>query len=80
MKIRISPLQVQKTIITPAMQQSIEVLLLPLTELNMAIEQELQNNPLLEIDEEKTSEENTRLEELIHQSLKNYAFSKASRY
>ena len=35
------------------MQQSIEMLLLPLTELNLSIDQELQNNPLLEIDEEK---------------------------
>jgi len=35
------------------MQQSIETLLLPLAELNASIDQELQNNPLLEIDEEK---------------------------
>lgn len=35
------------------MQQSIEVLMLPLTELNLCIDQELQENPLLEIDEEK---------------------------
>src|SRR3989338_1808759 len=53
MQIKISTSQVQKTILAPAMQQSIEILLLPLTELSMAIEQELQNNPLLEVAEEE---------------------------
>ncbi|OGX34565.1 MAG: RNA polymerase sigma-54 factor [Omnitrophica WOR_2 bacterium RIFCSPHIGHO2_02_FULL_52_10] len=53
MKINTSLQQSQKQLFAPAMQQSIEMLLLPLVELNMSIDQELQNNPLLEIDEEK---------------------------
>lgn len=58
MKTRLSTVQIQKQILAPSMQQSIEVLLLPLTELDLAIEQELQNNPLLEIDEEAAKKEN----------------------
>jgi len=53
MKINTSLHQVQKQLLAPAMQQSIETLLLPLAELNESIDQELQDNPLLEIDEEK---------------------------
>lgn len=52
MQARILPQQIQKTILSPVMQQSIEVLLLAVTELNLSIEQELQSNPLLEINEE----------------------------
>jgi len=53
MKINTSIHQIQKQHLAPAMQQSIEMLLLPLVELNTSIDQELQDNPLLEIDEEK---------------------------
>lgn len=53
MNISTSVQQTQKQFLAPAMRQSIEMLLLPLTELNLSIDQELQNNPLLEIDEEK---------------------------
>ncbi len=53
MQIATSTQQLQKQLLAPAMQQSIEMLLLPLTELNVSIDQELQNNPLLEVDEEK---------------------------
>jgi len=53
MKINTSIHQFQKQLLAPAMQQSIETLLLPLAELNASINQELQDNPLLEIDEEK---------------------------
>lgn len=53
MKINTSIHQAQKQLLAPAMQQSIETLLLPLAELNASIDQELQDNPLLEIDEEK---------------------------
>lgn len=53
MRITTSTQQIQKQLLAPAMQQSIETLLLPLAELNLSIDQELQNNPLLEIDEEK---------------------------
>ncbi len=54
MRLKTSPLQVQKPILAPAMQQSIAVLLLPIAELSTAIEQELQENPLLELNEEAT--------------------------
>ena len=53
MKISTSTLQIQKQLLAPAMQQSIEMLLLPLTELNLSIDQELQENPLLEVDEDQ---------------------------
>lgn len=57
MKMRLITKQIQKQVLAPAMQQSIEMLMLPYTELNIAIEQELQSNPLLEIDESKNNEE-----------------------
>ncbi len=46
------------------MQQSIEILLLPLLELHAAIDQELQNNPLLETLELEEDEENKELDEV----------------
>ncbi|MBP9853811.1 MAG: RNA polymerase factor sigma-54 [Candidatus Omnitrophica bacterium] len=52
------------------MQQSIEVLLLPITELNTAIEQELQDNPLLEIDEDRTAREKKQIDDIIFYSLR----------
>ncbi len=50
---KISTQQTQKQIMAPSMQQSIEVLMLPLIDLLATIDQELQNNPLLEITEEE---------------------------
>lgn len=53
--------QVQKTILAPTIQQSIEILLLPLMDLRKTIDQEIQSNPLLEINEDnqllKTTEQ-----------------------
>ena len=69
MKLRIAPIQEQKTILAPSMQKSIEVLLMPIVELNTAIEEELQNNPLLEIDEEKESIERNQLDQFIYRNL-----------
>lgn len=43
--------QVQRTILAPTMQQSIEVLMLPLIDLTLSIEQALEDNPLLEVEE-----------------------------
>lgn len=60
--------QIQKTILSPSMQQSIELLLLPLTELSVAVEQELQENPLLE-EIEPTTKEELRLEEMVERGL-----------
>jgi RNA polymerase sigma-54 factor len=51
MKMKLSNQQVQKQILTPYMQQSIELLLLPIGDLELTVEQELQSNPLLEVDE-----------------------------
>lgn len=59
MKPRLSTLQSQKTILAPSMQQSIEILMLPHLDLSAAIEQELQNNPLLEA----TSNEELKINE-----------------
>jgi RNA polymerase sigma-54 factor len=61
MKTGMSFQQVQKQLLAPAMRQSIEMLLLPLTELTLSIDQELQNNPLLEIDEEKEDQSRSEL-------------------
>lgn len=44
--------QIQKQQLAPVMQKSIEILLLSLIDLNTSIEQELQNNPLLEVNED----------------------------
>ena len=63
MQARILPQQIQKTILAPVMQQSIEVLLLAVTELNLSIEQELQSNPLLEINEEAPAAQDPGLKE-----------------
>lgn len=72
MGMRTSQIQTQKTILAPSMQQSIEVLLLPITELNAAIDLELQENPLLEIDEALTAQQNKQVDDIIEYSLKNY--------
>ena len=72
MKIKLSPLQVQKTILAPSMQQSIEVLLLPITELNTIIEQQLQENPMLEIDETISPETHSVLDDLLNLNLKRF--------
>jgi RNA polymerase sigma-54 factor len=69
MKIRISPNQIQKQILAPSMQQSIEVLILPITELSAAIENELQENPMMEIDEKKTNEADNQLDDVITRNL-----------
>ncbi len=68
-KTRLSTSQVQKQVLAPSMQQSIEVLLLPLTELDIAIEQELQNNPLLEIDEEATQKK-AEIDDMVNSYIK----------
>ncbi|MBI5416065.1 MAG: RNA polymerase factor sigma-54 [Candidatus Omnitrophica bacterium] len=64
MSTQLLPRQIQKPILAPVMQQSIEVLLLSLTELNIAVEQEMQNNPMLEINEEATLARERSLEEI----------------
>jgi len=74
MKAHLSQIQVQKQILAPTMQQSIEVLLLPIMELNQAIQQELEINPLLELQEEDPeetdpAEELLRKEELLQKEL-----------
>jgi len=56
LRMKTGQIQIQKPILAPTLQQSIEILVLPITELDQAIEQELQNNPLLEIKEEKKTE------------------------
>ena len=51
MKMRISTSQIQKPILAPVLQQSVGVLMLPITDLTWAIEQEVQSNPLLDVEE-----------------------------
>ena len=64
MVIKISTQHTQKQILAPSMQQSIEVLMLPLADLNLAIEQELQNNPLLEINQDDHEDTANQSEEI----------------
>ena len=64
MKIGISPINIQKQVLSPSMQQSIEILMLPLIELTTAIEQELQTNPLLETSEDSPSLDDLHLDSL----------------
>ncbi len=45
--------QQQRIVMTPKLQQAIKVLLLPQYELSQFVEQEMQQNPFLEIDEEQ---------------------------
>lgn len=73
MQIRATTSQSQQQILAPTMQQSIEVLLLPLMDLATAIEQQLQDNPMLETEEETspsiqqmTEEIHRRLEKIYH--------------
>jgi len=54
MKQKISIIQSQRAILAPVMQKSISVLLMPIIELSTAIDQELQENPLLELEEPQT--------------------------
>lgn len=69
MGIKISQVQTQKQILAPTMQQSIEVLLLPLGELSQAIEEELQENPLLEAKDDGKSLEEQRIEKMIEYAM-----------
>ncbi len=61
--------QIQRPILAPNMQQSIEILLLPVLELESVIEQELEQNPLLEVDEKRTVNERIHIEELITKNI-----------
>ncbi|HAP93611.1 MAG TPA: RNA polymerase sigma-54 factor [Desulfotomaculum sp.] len=58
--------QVQKLIMTPELRQAITVLQLSTLELDQYIKQQLQENPLLELDEER--EESSGSEELIQET------------
>src|SRR3989338_2468010 len=69
MKARLLPLQIQKHILAPLLQQSISVLLLPLMDLTAAIEQELQLNPLLEVDESTKIISEIQKTEKIHYNI-----------
>jgi len=71
MKIHLEQSQVQKQILAPILQQSIEVLLLPVADLHRAIEQELEVNPLLEINEERSRENDSLDFEETKQSFEN---------
>src|SRR6476619_4871641 len=49
----------QRQLLTPRMIQSMEILQLPLLALEERIEQELQNNPVLEVREGENDDDNT---------------------
>src|SRR3989338_141490 len=70
MRQKLSALQVQRPILAPMMQKSITILLLPSIELATAIEQELQANPLLEVDDisqmQKQQQENEEFQRKIN--------------
>ncbi|HSA30804.1 MAG TPA: RNA polymerase factor sigma-54 [Candidatus Omnitrophota bacterium] len=72
MNLKQTQIQVQKQILAPLMQQSIEVLLLPMAELEQTIEQELEKNPLLEADPTETEDlKDARAESPLEASLQN---------
>ena len=48
---KLSPIQIQKQVLAPLMQKSVAILMLSSHELDTAIETELQDNPLLELDD-----------------------------
>ena len=62
MKTKLRFQQSQRQTLAPSMQQSIELLLLPILELNTTITQELEENPLLEIKGEETEDWPSSLE------------------
>lgn len=73
MKARFALSQVQRQILAPVMQQSITVLLLPITDLEAAIEQELQSNPLLEAAEiTSTGDFSSQKNDNIQKSIEKY--------
>ncbi|HBE80585.1 MAG TPA: RNA polymerase sigma-54 factor, partial [Firmicutes bacterium] len=57
LKITQSPVQQQKLVLTPEMQQSLKILQMPLFELQQDIARELDENPLLEVSPEEENEE-----------------------
>ncbi len=69
MKFKLTPLQTLKPVLSPLMQQSISILMLPLTELRLTIEQELENNPLLELAEENLEASVAHLESQMNQKI-----------
>ncbi len=68
MKIKSSLIQTQRPILAQVMQQSISVLMLSSAELNAAIDQELQSNPLLEGEVAATAPKDLSIS-AIHKSL-----------
>lgn len=69
MSMNLSQIQTQKQVLAPLMQQSVELLLLPLLDLETEITQELQNNPLLEIDEQKTFDKHREVDAIVERSI-----------
>ncbi|MEW5894835.1 MAG: RNA polymerase factor sigma-54 [Candidatus Omnitrophota bacterium] len=69
MKLGQTQIQTQRQIMAPVMQQSIEILMLPVADLEQAIEQELEVNPLLEIDESKLNQQKEAAAEALSESI-----------
>lgn len=73
---KFSTLQTQRPILAPFLRQSVNLLQLPIGDLTMAIEQELQNNPLLELDERGAEPvPDIAKDEEAHQSLDQFSKS-----
>ena len=68
MKLGQTQIQTQRQIMAPVMQQSIEILMLPVADLEQAIQDELEANPLLEIDESKLPQDDSA-SNLLNQNL-----------
>jgi len=72
MKLSQHQIQTQKQIMAPIMQQSIHILMLPLLDLQLAIDQEIETNPMLEITEtapNSTAEETSPFQETLSEEL-----------
>src|SRR6478672_13148214 len=69
----------QRQLLTPRMIQSMEILQLPLLALEERIEQELQNNPVLEIREGDNVDDNTEAAVITDEAAPKETFSEEER-
>ncbi|MCD6220510.1 RNA polymerase sigma-54 factor, partial [Candidatus Calescamantes bacterium] len=65
------PRQVQKLLLLPQMQQAMQILQVPLMELRNLLEQELQQNPFLEILENREDGEEEEITDPILEEILN---------
>ena len=82
MKILSEQTQTQRPLLSSYMQQGIEILLLPVMELNTLVNYELEQNPLLEVDENHavSSEGDIQIDDLVTRNIDRLKQSNESEY